>query len=356
MLRLRGGLFLKLACALWVSMLLSIAAAGVYLHYALGSLPTPMPGMTTIGPLPLVPVVSGTLATLVTGLALAWYLAGPLKHLRGGLREVAQGRFDTRLSALLSGRRDELADVAEDFDRMAAQLEQLTKSRQALLHDISHELRSPLARMQAAIGLLRQDAGQTSPMLDRIERETTLLDSLIEELLTLHRLEAAPEGWSRDTVDVMDLLHAVAEDAGFEARALAREVQIDAPGEFVAQITGELMYRAFENVIRNAVKYTGAGTVVEISARPDESGDTLIVTVDDRGPGVPEASRKAMFDPFVRLEGSESIRGAGLGLAIARRAIDVHGGAIDASDRPGGGLRMTLRIPRATCSMELARR
>lgn len=348
MLHFKRGLFWKLTLALWVSMLLAMIAAGLYLRYTLGPAPVPPPGMMTIGPFPLVPLVSGAVAMLMAGAAVAWYLAGPLQHLRGGLREVARGRFETRVTPLLRGRRDELTEVAEDFDRMAAQLEQLTKSRQVLLHDISHELRSPLARMQAALGLLRQDAAQTPAMLDRIERESKLLDVLIEELLTLHRLEAAPEGWSMETVDVMDLLHSVTEDADFEARALERTVQIDAPGEFVAHVKGELMYRAFENVIRNAVKYTAVGTVVEVCARQDDSGEHLVITVDDRGPGVPEKSREAMFDPFVRLEGSESVRGIGLGLAIARRAIDLNGGTIEAADRDGGGLRMTMRVPRSS--------
>ncbi|WP_325482874.1 HAMP domain-containing sensor histidine kinase [Piscinibacter sp.] len=346
-LHFKSGLFWKLTLALWVSMLLSMIAAGLYLRYTLGPPLQPPPGVITIGPLPLVPVVSGTLAMLIAGAAVAWYLAGPLQHLRGGLREVARGRFETRVTPLLRGRRDELTEVAEDFDRMAAQLEQLTKSRQVLLHDISHELRSPLARMQAAIGLLRQDASQTPAMLDRIERESNLLDALIEELLTLHRIEAAPEGWSMDTVDVMDLLHAVTEDADFEARALSREVCIDAPGEFVARVQAELLYRAFENVIRNAVKFTATGTVVEVRARRDNGGDHLVITVDDRGPGVPEESRERMFDPFVRLEGSETVRGVGLGLAMARRALEVNGGTIEASNRDQGGLRMTLRVPRS---------
>jgi signal transduction histidine kinase len=343
--RFRAGLFWKLLLALWVSMVLSMLAAFVYLRYFEGEVGPPPPGMATIGPLPVVPLVTGLLAMLVAGVAVAWYLAVPLRHLRAGLRHVAQGRFDTRVAPLLGGRRDELAEVAEDFDGMAARLQQLTQSRQVLLHDISHELRSPLARMQAAIGLLRQDPAQAAAMVDRIERESGRLDALIEELLTLHRLEAAPESWTLDTIDVLDLLHAVTEDADFEARALAREVRIDAPGEFVVRARGELLYRAFENVIRNAVKYTAAGTVVDVRAQADDAGD-LVVTVADRGPGVPPEFRDLMFEPFTRLEGAASVRGVGLGLAIARRALDVNGGTIQAAAREGGGLVMTLRLPR----------
>lgn len=341
-----GGIFWKLLLALWVSMLLSMVAAVAYLHYSLGPPGLPPPGIATIGPLPVVPLVSGLLAMLVVGAAVAWSLAVPLRHLSAGLRQVAQGRFDTRVAPLLHGRGDELAELAGDFDRMAAQLQQLTNSRQVLLHDISHELRSPLARMQAAIGLLRQDPSQAGAMVDRIERESGRMDALIEELLTLHRLEAAPESWALDTIDVLDLLHAVTEDADFEARAASRQVRIDAQGGFVARARGELLYRAFENVVRNAVKYTAEGTAVEIRAWREDGDDRLVVTVADRGPGVPEASRAVMFEPFTRLEGSEPVRGVGLGLAIARRALEVHGGSIEASPREGGGLLMTLRIPR----------
>jgi two-component system OmpR family sensor kinase len=341
----KGRLFWKLLIALWVSMLLSIAAAIAYLH-SVGSVGPPPPGMTTIGLLPVVPLISGTLAMFLVGVAVAWYVAVPLRHLRRGLHQVAQGRFETRVTHLLQGRRDELTDLAEDFDRMASQLQELTRSRQILLHDISHEMRSPLARMQAAIGLLRQDATQAPAMIDRIEREGERIDALVEELLTLHRLEAAPESWAMETVDVLDLLTAVAEDADFEGRAQGRPVHVDAPGKFVARVRGELLHRAFENVIRNAVKYTADATVVEVHARLGNSGQELIVTVADRGPGVPEHSRQAMFEPFTRLEGATSARGFGLGLAIARSALDINGGSIEAAHREGGGLLMTIRLPR----------
>lgn len=344
--RYAGRLFWKLLLILWVSLLLSILAATAYLQSATSG-GAPPPGVLTIGPLPVVPLVSGMVAMLVVGVAVAWYLAVPLRQLRLGLHRVAQGDFEARVAPLVHGRRDELAELAEDFDRMAAQLQQLTRARQILLHDISHEMRSPLARMQAAIGLLRQDPAQTLAMIERIERESQRMDALVEELLTLHRLEAAPESWTQDTVDVLDLLHAVVEDADFEARALAREVRIDAPGAFVAHVRGELLHRAFENVVRNAVKYTAAGTVVEVVARTDDGNGELIVTVADRGPGVPAQALELMFEPFTRLEGSASVRGVGLGLAIARRALQLNGGSLSAALRDGGGLVMTLRLARA---------
>ena len=340
-------LFWKLVLALWASMLLSMFAALAYLRATTGLPPAP-PGMASLGPLPLVPVITGMLAMLAVGIAVAWSLAGPLRHLREGSRRVAGGDFGTRVAPLLGPRRDELAELAQEFDRMVAQLQELTQSRQQLLHDLSHELRSPLARMQAAIGLQRQDPRQTAALVERIERECGRLDALIGELLTLHRLEAAAEGtWSVETIDLMDVLQGVVEDADFEARAEGREVVLEGQGSFVARVHGELIYRALENVIRNAVKYTAEGTAVQVQARIDTAADALVVTVLDRGPGVPEAMRERMFQPFVRLEGTEAVRGVGLGLAIARRAVHLHGGDIRASARPGGGLQMLVQIPRA---------
>lgn len=338
-----GRLFWKLLLALWLSMVLSFAGTIGYVTL-IGRRPPP-DELTSFGFVPLVPLISAMAAILIIGPALAWYLSRPLRHLRWALRRAAEGRFDTRVQPLMDGRRDEIADLAQEFDSMASQIQQMTESRQVLLHDISHELRSPLSRLQAAIGLLRQDPSTAEAMVDRIQRESERLDVLIEELLTLHRLEA-PGGLARERVDVVELLHAIADDADFEARALhERQVRIDAPGQFVVQVNGELLYRAFENVIRNAVKYTAPGTAVEIHASVLPESRQLVTTVRDRGPGVPEAMLRKIFEPFTRVEGGESVRGAGLGLAIALRAMQLHGGRIEASARDGGGLVVTLWLP-----------
>jgi two-component system OmpR family sensor kinase len=339
-----GRLFWKLLLALWLSMVLSFA--GTIAYITLTGRPPPADDVGTFGFVPFVPLISAIGAVLIIGPALAWYLSRPLRHLRWALRRAAEGRFDTRVQPLMGGRRDEIADLAGEFDHMAAQLQQVTESRKVLLHDISHELRSPLSRLQAAIGLLRQDPSQTDAMVERIQRESERLDVLIEELLTLHRLEA-PAGLVRERVDVLELLHAIAEDADFEARPSSRQVRIDAPGQFVAQVNGELLYRAFENVIRNAVKYTAPGTAVEIQAVVSVDSAQLVVTVCDRGPGVPASMLEKIFEPFTRVEGGESVRGVGLGLAIARRAMSLHGGNIAAELRDGGGLIMTFGLPAA---------
>lgn len=340
----RNRLFWKLLLALGVAMGLGIAGT-VAIFYFTGLPPPPDEAHLGRLPIPLAPVISGTLAILVTGVALAWYLARPLRHLSWALRRVAEGRLDTRVQALMGGQRDEIADLAEDFDRMAAQLQQLTESRETFLHDISHELRSPVTRMQAAIGLLRQDSAQVPAMIERVDRECERLDALVEELLTLHRLEAGRASIARGRVDIVELLHAIAEDADFEARASLRAVTIDAPGTFVAEVDGELIYRAFENVIRNAVKFTAPGTIVKIRSCVSGDGTMLETRVEDRGPGVPADMLEAIFEPFTRVEGSESVRGTGLGLAIAQRTMAIHGGSIRAALREDGGLAITLELP-----------
>jgi signal transduction histidine kinase len=341
-----GRLFWKLLLALWISMILAVAGASMYFQLSGHAPPPPPPrpdGIARIGMLPVVPLVSAGIAILITGLTLAWYLSRPLQHLRWALREIAEGRLDTRVQPLMGSRSDEIVDLAQDFDRMAVQLQRLTESRKVLLHDISHELRSPLTRIQAAIGLLRQDPAQNDAMIGRIERESERLDALIEELLTLHRMEAGEV--ARERVDVVELLCAIAEDADFEARASSRSVTIEVPSEFVASVNGDLVYRAFENVIRNAVKFSPENAVVEVVCRLTNDGRVLETTVLDRGPGVPEEMLEAIFQPFTRVEGSASVQGVGLGLAIARRAMEMHGGSVSAAQRSGGGLEVTLSLP-----------
>jgi signal transduction histidine kinase len=333
-------LFWKLSMAFWLAVLLSFAFGYFFLMTVGVPPPHEQPQW-----LPLVPIVSGAVASLLFGFGLAWYLLRPLRHLERALRETAGARFDVRVLPLLGSRRDEIVDLAREFDGMAARLQQANAQQQRLFHDVSHELRSPLARMQAAIGLMRQSPSQAPALLERIERESGRLDALIEELLTLHRLEAGAANLVRERVDVIELLRDIAVDADFEAQAASRSVSLDAPGAFVTEVNGELIYRAIENVVRNAVKFTAPATAVEIVARTSADGATLAVTVQDRGPGVPPNMLEAIFEPFIRVDGGKGVRGAGLGLAIARRALAMHGGRLSASLREGGGLLISMSLP-----------
>ncbi len=352
-------LFWKLLLLLWMSMNLSILATAAYFHWRDGGRPPPpmppamqptlaasAPGMG-LGPpphpVPLPPLVSGAIASLLTSALLAWYLSKPLVHLRWALREVGEGRFHTRVSPRMGRRRDEIVDLAHDFDRMAAELEKLTDARRVLFHDISHELRSPLHRMQVALGLLKQDERSLPQAIERLEREGQRLDELIEELLTLHRLEAGALSTSVAEIDVMGLIETLADDAAFEGRAQGLDVVLDGRPHFVATVCDELLCRAFENVIRNALKFSPPGAQVVVQTRVQDGH--LVCRVMDRGPGVPPGSLDDIFRPFVRIEGAEPREGTGLGLAIARRAMVWHGGQAVADHRPGGGLCVTLTLP-----------
>ncbi|RMO81861.1 Sensor histidine kinase [Pseudomonas syringae pv. primulae] len=301
------------------------------------------PDFDNKGPSHINPLITGTFMSALFSWFLSSYLVAPLMKLREAMGKVARGRFDTRVKPDMGRRRDEIVDLAEDCDRMANQLKVMADSQQQLLHDISHELRSPLTRMSAAIGLLRQEPSQLD-MLERVERESEKMDALIEELLTLARMQSHPESLSREAVDVISLLAAIVEDAEFEAGLKQCRVRLQAPGSFVAQVDGELLYRAFENVIRNAVRHTAVGSDVVVVANVQAYPAGLIVNVIDQGPGVDEECLQRIFQPFERgLD--NTAHGFGLGLAIALRAVEMHGGNIGARNRAGGGLVVDILLP-----------
>lgn len=289
------------------------------------------------------PLITGTIMSALFSWFLSAYLVAPLIKLREAMGKVARGRFDTRVKPDMGRRRDEIVDLAEDCDRMANQLKVMADSQQQLLHDISHELRSPLTRMSAAIGLLRQTPTQLD-MLERVERESERMDALIEELLTLARMQSDAESLERETVDVISLLAAIVEDAGFEAGLKQCRVRLQAPEPFVAQVDSELLYRAFENVIRNAVRHTAVGTDVVVVANVQAQPPGLTVNVIDQGPGVDADCLQRIFQPFERGP-DNTAQGFGLGLAIALRAVEMHGGQIAARNRPGGGLVVDIVLP-----------
>jgi hypothetical protein len=236
---------------------------------------------------------------------------------------------------------------------MATQLQQFSERQKRLLHDVSHELRSPLARMKAAAGLARQSPARTQDMMTRIDREVERLDFLVEEILTLARLEAANGAGAtleRNRLDLIDILSAIVEDASFEGRARGVTVAFDAlgiRGGIVCEVNGEMIYRGFENVIRNAVKFTGEATTVRVEARRTDDAGALRVRVTDQGPGIAPGEAELIFEPFLKGQrNSSSIRGHGLGLAIAKRAFAYHGGNIRvASANADSGLVIEIVLP-----------
>lgn len=293
--------------------------------------------------LPFLPLLVCTLVSLAFAALLAWYFAKPIRQLRQALVSAAEGNLDTRLAPDMR-RNDELTDLGREFDRMASQLQSLMDGQRRLLHDVSHELRSPLARMQAATGLLRQQPDKTSACIERIERESVRMNLLVGELLTLSRLEAGVAESREERVALDELLADLVEDARFEAESSGRGICFQNGGSVSVMGQSELLRRALENVVRNALHHTPEGSSIQVFLQHE--GKTALVMVDDEGSGVPEAALQTIFEPFFRAHPSSG-DGHGLGLAIARRIIEAHGGRISALNRPAGGLRVELRLPYA---------
>ncbi|MGK5050667.1 HAMP domain-containing sensor histidine kinase [Janthinobacterium sp. RB2P8] len=293
-----------------------------------------------------IPLAAAIAASLLFSFLLAWYFARPIRDLRQAFEAASHGDLAPRFHA--SGKRgDELTDLGRDFDRMTGRLRSLMESQTRLLHDVSHELRSPLARLQAAIGLAHQQPEKMDASMQRIERESERMDKLIGELLTLSRLEAGADSPLSEDVGIADLLHDIMEDARYEAKA--RQVGIALAGDAAiadAAVTGrpELLARAVENVVRNAVKHSPDGGTVEVNL--SRQHDWLRIAVLDRGPGVASADLANIFQPFFRASPTQhSTDGHGLGLAIAQHVISAHGGRIGASLRTGGGLCVEMLLP-----------
>ncbi len=297
------------------------------------------------------------IAVICTGLVcyfLSWYLTKPIVKLRAATRQLAAGDLTARSGAPVSRRRDEMTSLMRDFDAMAERLEILVKAQSRLLNDISHELRSPLARLNVALGLARQrSSSESSEMLDRIELEASRLNEMIARLLTLARLEDGEQRVPQTPVPLDEIVMSVAEDAEFEAQARHCHVHATiAEGEWQVRGNASLLHSAVENVVRNAIRYTQEGTAVEVSltAGDGEAGREAVVSVGDNGPGVPPDSLGKLFQPFYRIDDSRGrlTGGAGLGLAITERAVRFHGGRVSAANRAEGGLRVEIRLPLIT--------
>jgi two-component system sensor histidine kinase CpxA len=291
-------------------------------------------------------------AAVISGLVcffLARYLTRPLRRLSQAAKTIASGDLNTRVAPTMGGRRDEVAELAKDFDAMAERLQALIGAQRQLLSDVSHELRSPLARLQVALGLVRQRSpDRSNPELDRIEREADRLNELIAQLLSLSRLEAGTGLIDAEEIDLAGLLTEIVESADFEAKARNRRVRLHVRMQAVVEGDPRLLRSAVENVVRNAARHTNENTTVEVSLQPDEQyPGNAAVWVDDSGPGVPEKRLDSLFEPFVRVEDARdrASGGYGLGLAIAKRAIRLHKGAIWATNRKEGGLTVGLRLP-----------
>jgi two-component system OmpR family sensor kinase len=295
---------------------------------------------------PLIVIVVVVVGGLGFSAILAWYLTKPIQRMQIGFGRLAQGNFATRLGPAMGRRRDEIADLAHDFDKMAARLEELVAARDRLLADVSHELRTPLARLNLAIGLARQDPAKLATSLDRISGEAAKLDEMVGELLTLAKLESG-QSRGEDYFDFAEVVKAVVQDARFEAAGKGVDVVLDIQPadesfEWIALGSGRLVSRAIENIVRNAVRYSSEGGKVSASLHRED--ELYCLKVIDAGPGIPEEAMASLFMPFgVSADGF----GFGLGLAIAQRAMAVHGGSISARNLQPKGLEMSVMLPAA---------
>ncbi|HWM66974.1 MAG TPA: ATP-binding protein [Steroidobacteraceae bacterium] len=319
-----------------------------------GALPPRTPGPAGHNMPPLKGIAATLAASIVTALLLAGYVAKPIRSLRGAFDAAASGDLDRRVAPDIGARHDELADLGRDFDRMAARLKASMQSQRRLLHDVSHELRSPLARMEAAAGLIRQTPDQPETMITRIEEEIARIDRLVGELLTLSRLETGEMPPVKEEVDMHDLVRDVVHDANFEAQSQEREVIWDDQGSATLQGRPELLHSAIENVVRNALKHAPQSQTIRVETAVNAEKGQYVLRVLDHGHGIPEGELPDLFRPFFR--GTTGIRmdGYGLGLAIAHRSIEAHGGTIRATNRSGGGLSVEIVVP-LSCTTPLRR-
>jgi signal transduction histidine kinase len=304
--------------------------------------------------LPGVPLTLLIIALAVSAavcLFLARYLASPVDRLRLATRQLASGDLNIRVLPALKGRQDDLGLLAADLDAMAERLRQLLEGKQQLLRDVSHELRSPLARLQLALSLARRDEHGSERHIARAAYEADRLEQLIARTLKLVRLERPVHELEQERVDLSELLRTIVADVAIEADARGCLVNVEAPGALYVQGDPEVLRSAFENVIRNAVRYSPADAVIAITARRIQGageGEAVEVLVRDQGPGVPEKDLGLIFEPFYRVDAAREHRsagGEGLGLAIAARAIALHRGGIEAQNAAGGGLLVRASLP-----------
>lgn len=317
-----------------------------------------------------VPHLGILIAIISSGLVcyiLARYLTSPIVQLRAATQKLASGDLTARAGMPGSRRHDEMAELMRDFDRMAERLENLVNAQSRLLTDISHELRSPLARLNVALELARQRSGPDArSALDRIDREGNRLNELIQKLLTIARLEAGDESLDKVPVHLEQLVYEITRDAAFEAQNRHCEVAATVVDDCVVLGSPSLLHSAIENVVRNAIRYTQERTSVEVrleqgmglsnqelqntgTRNGDLGGAVAVVRVTDSGPGVPEDALDKLFRPFYRIDDARGRQtgGVGLGLAITDRAVRLHGGTIRVSNRPQGGLMVEIRLPLA---------
>ena len=374
-----GRLFWKFFGVFWLAQLVTVLCVGTaseLLHGGPGPGPAPHPSgpAARFGPpppelrgdpgppehghsamsLPLLPIVAGSAVSLVFALVMAWQFSRPIRALHAALAAFTGGQLATRVGRLCGRYGDEMDDLGQDFNRMAAHIQALVTTQRRLLHDVSHELRSPLARLQVAADLVHQQPERSAEFADRILRDTQRMHVLIGELLTLARLEeggAPAAAQPMGPIHIRDIAADMIECAVLQAEAGRYQVHNHIPPDAVITGRADEIYRALDNIVRNALRYSPQGGVV--SLRAERVGARWNIVIEDQGPGVFPDDLSRIFDPFFRSDatsqgatgGRGNAHGHGLGLAITRRIIEAHGGTVSAHNRVDGGLQVRVQLP-----------
>jgi two-component system sensor histidine kinase CpxA len=278
------------------------------------------------------------------------YLTKPILRLRDASRQLAAGNLSMRVAAGAENRRDELGDLVRDFNSMGDRIEALVTGQRQLISDVSHELRSPLARLTVALDLAREHKG-SDPAFDQMQRDFERLSKMAGRLLTVARLDALDTPTEMSSLDFGTLVTEVATDAEFELRELNCNVRLSVENNIHVRGNSDLLRSAIENIVRNAIRYTAPGTTVDVNLKRRNSAGLAqgVLTVRDHGPGVAESELANIFRPFYRIENARDRQsgGVGLGLAISNRVARLHGGRVSAINATDGGLQVQFEIPAA---------
>jgi two-component system, OmpR family, sensor histidine kinase CpxA len=297
----------------------------------------------------LVVILFSSLLTSLLCAVLAQYLTSPIVRLRDAAHAIARGNLDARAGLSGSTRRDEIADLVKDFDTMAEEIRNLVESSKRMLMGASHDLRSPISRIRVALSLASTaPEPERKELLDRIEFELLRLNGMIEQILTVARLESGQLKPASELLSLNQVIGEAVEDARFEASQSNVEVVYDENWPELTMAGEENMLRsAFENVLRNAIFYSGENGRVELSVALENR--LARVSVRDNGPGAPEAALPKLFTPFYRVDDARgtSTGGSGLGLSIVSGAVKAHNGSVRARNLQPRGLEIIIELPLA---------
>lgn len=289
-------------------------------------------------------ILFALLATSIAAGLLAWRFARPIKKLDWAMRRASEGDLTVRVAPEVGHSYDEIGALAQRFDATTEKINGLIARQKRLFHDVSHELRSPLARIEIAVAIAEKNPERRGELLTRIEKDVQALDALVDELLTYARLDDnAPMDFVE--TDVVPLLEDIVENARFEGTPRHVAMTLDAPAAQTLKLHVDSFGRAAENIIRNALRYSPEGGTVTVTAKKE--ADNFVIRVSDEGPGMDPEDLAKIFQPFVRGKNEATGSGFGLGLAIAKRAAERHGGSLTAVNRKPHGLIMTLTVPAA---------